>query len=77
MRMEPEVLVAVLSLVGTVAGSLIGVVASNRLTVYRIAQLEKKVEKHNNLVERMAIAERDIKSAHHRLDELHEELDKV
>lgn len=75
--MEPEVLVAVLSLVGTVAGSLIGVVASNRLTVYRIAQLEKKVEKHNNLVERMALVEASAKSAHHRLDELHEELDKA
>lgn len=73
--MEPEVMVAVLSLVGTVAGSLIGVVASNRLTVYRIEQLEKKVEKHNNLVERMTIVEQSTKSAHHRIDDIREELD--
>lgn len=73
--MEPEVMVAVLSLVGTVAGSLIGVVASNRLTVYRIEQLEKKVEKHNNLVERMTIVEQSTKSAHHRLDEMVKEMD--
>lgn len=75
--MAPEVLVAVLSLAGTVAGSLLGVVASNRLTMYRIEQLEKKVEKHNNLVERMALVEASAKSAHHRLDELHEGLERA
>lgn len=50
--MSEAIIVAVISLFGTLGGSLIGVLASNRLTVYRIEQLEKKVEKHNNLVER-------------------------
>lgn len=50
--MEPEIAVALLSLVGTLAGSLLGVLASNKLTNYRIEQLEKKVAAHNNLVER-------------------------
>ena len=75
--MSPEVLVAVLSLAGTVAGSLLGVVASNRLTAYRIERLEKQMEKHNNLVERMALVEASAKSAHRRLDELHEDLEKA
>lgn len=48
--------------------------AANRLTVYRIEQLEKKVSKHNNLVERMFCVESSVKSAHHRIDELREEL---
>lgn len=38
--------------------------------LYRIQQLEKKVEKHNSLVERMVIVEQSTKSAHHRLDEI-------
>ena len=50
--MQQEIVVALLSLIGTLAGSLIGVLASNKLTNYRIAQLEEKVAKHNNLVER-------------------------
>lgn len=68
--MSPEIIVALLSLAGTLSGSLIGVVTSNRLTNYRIQQLEEKVNKHNNLVERMALVEASTKSAHHRLDEI-------
>ena len=43
---------------------------ANRLTNYRIEQLEEKVKKHNNLVERMIIVEQSTKSAHHRIDGL-------
>ena len=50
--MSDTVIVAGLSLVGTVAGSALGVIASNKLTQYRLEQLEKKVQAHNNLVER-------------------------
>lgn len=68
--MEPEIVVAICSLVGTLVGSLAGIMAANRLTNYRIERLEEKVKKHNNLVERMIIVEQSTKSAHHRLDEL-------
>lgn len=54
--MNAEITVALLSAAGTLIGSLGGILASNRLTNYRIAQLEKRVDKHNNLVERMAAA---------------------
>lgn len=67
------VIVGALSLVGTVIGSWSG----TKLTIYRIEQLEKKVEKHNNLVERMyrveestAVQEEQIKVANHRLEDL-------
>lgn len=50
--MSNEVLVALIGLVGSGVGSLCGVLVSSKLTQYRIEQLEKKVEKHNNLVER-------------------------
>lgn len=68
--MEPEIVVALLSLVGTLGGSFLGVLASNKLINYRIQQLEKNVEKHNNLVERMVLVETEVKSAQHRLDSL-------
>ena len=71
--MQPEIVVAVCSLLGTLAGSLAGIMTANKLTMYRIEQLEEKVKKHNNLVERMIVVEQSTKSAHHRLDELIEE----
>lgn len=68
--MEPEIIVALLSALGTLVGSLGGILASNRMTNYRLAQLEKKVEKHNNLVERMTKVEDSVKSAHKRIDDV-------
>ena len=67
---ENEIAVAICSLVGTLVGSLAGIMTANRLTNYRIEQLEEKVKKHNNLVERMIIVEQSTKSAHHRIDGL-------
>ena len=58
------------SFLGSATGCIAGILASQRLTNYRLEQLEDKVNKHNNLVERMAAAEQDIKSAHRRIDEL-------
>lgn len=51
--MTEAVIVAAISLIGTLFGTLGGIVASSKMTLYRIEQLEKKVEKHNNLVERV------------------------
>lgn len=72
--MQNEMLISLLSFLGTAIGSLAGIIASAQLTKYRLAQLEKKVEAHNNLVVRMTAAERDIKSAHKRIDEIKEEI---
>ena len=49
--MTPQITVALLSFLGTCVGTLGGILAANRLTNYRIAQLEKKVEQHNSVVE--------------------------
>lgn len=70
--MQPEVAVAVCSLLGTLAGSLAGIMTANKLTMYRIEQLEEKVKKHNNLIERMVVVEQSTRSAHHRIDSLEE-----
>lgn len=70
-----EIIIAVLSLLGTIIGSLAGVLAANRLTNYRIQELEKKVEKHNTIVERTYRLEEMMKVANHRINDLerHEE----
>lgn len=47
---------------------------NSKLTIYRIEQLEKKMEKHNNLVERVAVLERDDKTQWLRIDELKDQL---
>ena len=63
--MESTVVVAILSLVGTLGGSIIAGIVSNNKTLYRIEQLE-----HNSVVERVAIAENTLKSQQHQIDEL-------
>ena len=65
-----EIWVAIIAFLGTCVGSVGGILTANRLTNYRIAELEKKVAKHNNLVERMVIVEQSTKSAHKRIDEI-------
>ncbi len=75
--MSETIVVAIISLFGTLGGSLIGVLTSNKLTTYRIEQLEKKVERHNNLVERtyhleeeQEVEKEKLKVINHRLDDL-------
>lgn len=75
--MNSDIIVAVISLVGTALGTFTGIVTSTKLTNYRIEQLEKKVEKHNSVVERTAINERDIKSIWHTIDEIKQDVKDV
>lgn len=58
--MTDTILVAILSLIGTFIGTIGGILTSNKLTLYRIEQLEKKVEKHNGVVERMYDLEKKV-----------------
>lgn len=50
--MNTEIIVALIASGGGLLGSLVGVIASSKLTTYRIQQLENKVEKHNTVIER-------------------------
>lgn len=75
--MSEEIIVACIGLAGSCAGSVIGVLASSKLTQYRLEQLEKKVDKHNNLIERTyrleeseAVLEEKLRVANHRIDDL-------
>ena len=79
--METEVIVSLITLIGSALGTFAGIAINSKLTTYRIEQLEKKVDKHNNLVERMynlekivdshiKVAEEDFKVANHRIEDL-------
>jgi hypothetical protein len=59
-QMSEAIVVAGISLAGTLCGTWGGIMTANRLTAYRIEQLEKKVEKHNSVIERVfRLEERD------------------
>lgn len=67
--MNPEIAIALISSGSSLTVALISIIVNNRLIGYKVDELKKQVEKHNNLVERTAVVERDIKTAFNRIDE--------
>ena len=74
--MSETIIIALISLLGTLGGTFGGILATSKLTNYRIEQLEKKVDKHNNIIERTykledndKLLEEKIKVANHRIDD--------
>lgn len=68
------------SILGAGIGAIIGIMANTKLVAYRIEELEKKVNKHNNLVERtynlearLDVDEEKINVANHRINDLEKE----
>lgn len=68
--MSEPVLVAVITLIGSGIGTIGGILASSKLTNHRLEQLEKKVEKHNNIVERTYKLEGQMREAEHDIMEM-------
>ncbi len=71
------IIVALIGLGGSAVGSVIGILTSAKLTNYRLEQLEKRVQAHNNLIERTykleeraQLQEEKIKVANHRIEDL-------
>ena len=70
--MTEAIIIAIIGFLGAVVGSGLGVIASAKLTNYRLEQLEKKVNLHNNVIERMykleereAVLEQHVEDLHH------------
>lgn len=75
--MSETLIIAALSFVGTLVGTFGGILTGTKLTNYRIEQLEKRVEKHNNVIERVynlekaeAVINEELKVANHRINDL-------
>lgn len=80
--MNTEIIVALIAAGGGLLGSLVGVIASSKLTTYRIQQLENKVEKHNTVIERTykleeteAVMQEQIRVANHRIADLEKQME--
>ena len=78
--MPTEVIVALIGLLGSAAGTFTGIMGSAKITAYRLSELEKKVEKHNTVIERtykleeaQAVMQEQIKVANHRIGDLEKE----
>mgnify|MGYP001111864218 FL=1 len=76
------IIVSLIGLAGSAIGSILGVLTSARLTSYRLEQLEKRVQAHNNLIERMyqveertELQEEKIKAANRRIENLERRAD--
>ena len=68
--MDSTVIVAVISFIGTCFGTIGGIIASSKLTNFRLSELEKKVEKHNSVVERTYILEGQVVEIQHDIRDL-------
>lgn len=78
--MPTEIMVALIGLGGSAIGAFSGVFVSAKLTAYRLEQLEKKVDKHNTVIERtfkleeaQAVMQEQIKVVNHRIGDLERE----
>ena len=74
--MDSNIIVAGISLIGTLVGSASGVLVSGKLTNFRIKQLEDKVAKHNNFAERLPVIEEKLAVANHRINDLEKQVNK-
>ena len=79
--MSETILVALIGLAGSGAGAFGGILVSSKLTQYRLEQLERKVEVHNKVIdrvykleERTELQEEKIKVANHRIEDLEQTL---
>ena len=65
--MQSEIFVALLSFLGTLSGTVGGIITSAKLTNYRLRELEKKVDKHNNFAQRIPLLEERVKTHEQRI----------
>lgn len=65
-----QIIVAILGFAGTLAGSLLGVLTAQKVTQYRLQQLEDKVSRHNNLIERTYRLEEKVEACQHEIEDL-------
>ena len=72
--MSDVIMAALIGMVGSSIGALGGILVSSKLTNYRIEQLEKKVEKHNDVVERTFKLEGQMREAENDIVEVKQKL---
>lgn len=74
--MGEGIFIAILSFIGTLIGSLSGILINNKMVTFRLERLERKVDEHNNVVKRMYVVEEKVKVANHRIEDLEHKIEK-
>lgn len=82
--MNAEIIVSLITLLGSALGTFAGIAINTKLTNYRLEQLEKKVDKHNQVIDRVykleqrgAVTDEEIKVANHRISDLENEWHRI
>lgn len=82
--MNAEIIVSLITLLGSALGTFAGIAINTKLTNYRLEQLEKKVDKHNQVIDRVykleqrgAVVDEEIKVANHRISDLEDEWHRI
>ena len=75
--MSENVMIAIISALPSILVAIVTVVTNNKLISYKIEQLELRVEKHNQVVEKVAVLQRDVKTAFNRIDETRSDVEKL
>lgn len=71
--MSETIIISLFTLIGTLAGTFGGILTAQKLTNYRIEQLEKKVDKHNSVIEKTYNLEKDVQEIRKDVDDLTDE----
>ena len=75
--MQPQIAVAFITSGASLLVALISIIMNNRILGYKVDELKKQVEKHNNLIERTAVVERDLKTAFSRIDDMRDDISRL
>ena len=75
--MQPQIAVAFITSGASLLVAIVSIIMNNRILGYKVDELKKQVEKHNNLVERTAVVERDLKTAFSRIDDIRDDITRL
>lgn len=75
--MQTQIAVAFITSGASLLVAIISIIMNNRILGYKVDELKKQVEKHNNLIERTAVVERDLKTAFSRIDDMRDDISRL
>lgn len=75
--MQAQIAVAFITSGASLLVAIISIIMNNRVLGYKVDELKKQVEKHNNLIERTAVVERDLKTAFSRIDDIRDDITRM